>query len=103
MHRRYRSKMAQAVDASATGLPGIGDVKDALELVDRLASSPVVRACLTRQWFRYGFGRQETSADDATLAAAQAAFAGSDHALPELLVGLSRSRGFRYRAPAVQP
>jgi hypothetical protein len=100
---RWRSNDGlKPVDATAKGLPGIGDVKDALELMNRLASSPVVRGCLTRQWFRYAFGRQELPTDEGTLAAALAAFEGADQAMPALLVGLASSRGFRYR-PAVTP
>ena len=57
---------------------------------------------MVRQWFRYGFGRQEVTTDEGTLSAALAAFAGTDHAIPDLLVGLASSRGFRYR-PAVAP
>jgi hypothetical protein len=90
------------VDATAKGLPEIGDVKDALELMDRLAKSDVVRACLTRQWFRYALGRQELPTDEGTLAAALAAFEAADQAMPALLVALASSRGFRYR-PAVTP
>jgi hypothetical protein len=101
---RWRSNDGRkAVDASAQGLPGgIGDVKDALELMTKLAESPVVRSCLVKQWFRYGFGRQEGSGDEGTLSAALAAFAASDHAIPDLLVGLASSRGFRYR-PKIVP
>jgi Protein of unknown function (DUF1585) len=68
----------------------------------KLASNPSVQSCLVRQWFRYGFGRQELPSDDGTLAAALAAFAGADHALPDLMVGLASSRGFRFR-PLVTP
>jgi hypothetical protein len=91
------------VDASARGLPGgIGDVKDALELMTKMASSDVVRGCMVKQWFRYGFGRQEVVTDEGTLSAALAAFAAADHSIPDLLVGLASSRGFRYR-PAIAP
>jgi hypothetical protein len=100
---RYRTTDGRkAVDATATGLPEIGDVKDALELMAKLAASPVVRSCLTKQWFRYAFGRSEVASDEGTLATALAAFAGADHAMPDLLVGLATSRGFRFRT-AVTP
>ena len=62
---RYRTTDGnKLVDASAKGLPAIGDVKNAVELMDALASNPTVRSCLTRQWFRYAFGRQELPGDD---------------------------------------
>jgi hypothetical protein len=91
------------VDASGRGLPGgVGDVKDALELMAKLGNSEVVRGCMVKQWFRYGFGRQEVTSDEGTLSAALAAFAAKDHAIPDLLVGLASSRGFRYR-PMLTP
>ena len=77
-------------------------MKDALELMTKLAASPVVRGCMVKQWSRYGFGRQEVTSDEGTLSAALGAFAGADHAIPDLLVGLASSRGFRYR-PAIAP
>jgi hypothetical protein len=92
------------VDASGKGLPGgVGDVKDAIELMAKLAASPAVRACLARQWFRYAFGREEVGADDPTLAAAGAAFGRADHSVPELLVGLTASKGFRFRSTGGRP
>jgi hypothetical protein len=95
---RYRTTDGRKpVDASARGLPAIGDVDNALQLMGKLARNPEVQSCLTRQWFRYAFGRQEVGSDDGTLAAALASFAGADHALPDLMVGLASSRGFRFR------
>jgi hypothetical protein len=55
---------------------------------------------LTKQWLRFAFARGEQAADDATLESAYQAFAGSGFRLSELLVGLTKSRSFRYRAPA---
>jgi hypothetical protein len=91
------------VDATAKGLPGVGDVKDAVELMARLAVSPQVRDCLTRQWFRYGFGRVEGTTDNPTLGLALGGFARADHSVPELLVALASSKGFRYRTPVGRP
>jgi hypothetical protein len=88
-----------AIDATGKALPsGFGDVKDATELLPKLAASDAVRSCMVKQWFRYGMGRVETADDNATLAAAQAAFAKSDYVVRDLLVGLTSTRGFRYRA-----
>jgi len=89
----------KAVDASGKALPsGFGDVKDATELLPKLASSDAVRSCMVKQWFRYGMARSETADDNATLTAAQAAFAKADYGMRDLLVGLAATRGFRYRA-----
>jgi hypothetical protein len=100
---RYRTKDGpRTVDATATGLPNnVGDVKDAVELMGKLAVTAEVRRCVTTQWFRYGFGREEGRDDAGTLAAALAAFAKTDYTLPDLLVGMSATRGFRYRKPVV--
>ena len=90
------------VDASGTGLPKIGDVQNALDMMAKLAEVDDVRACLTRQWFRFGLGREETKTDDATIAAALEAFGKNDYKLSDLLVGLTTTAGFRYRAPVSQ-
>jgi hypothetical protein len=96
----YRSTEGnKPVDASGKALPsGFGDVKDATELLPKLAASETVRSCMVRQWFRYAMGRVETAQDDATLATAKAAFAKADFGVRDLLLGLANTRGFRYRA-----
>jgi hypothetical protein len=98
---RYRAKDGvQAVDSTGT-LPDIGFVKDAVELIGRLYQSEQVRRCMVQNWFRYGLGRLETEQDAATLASALAAFARSDYRIPELMLAMVSSDGFRYRAPIV--
>jgi hypothetical protein len=98
---RYRAKDGlQTVDATAT-LPEVGFVQDAVDLMQRLSTSDHVRRCVVQNWFRYGLGRLETEKDDPTLAAVAAAFARADHRIPELLIALVSSDGFRYRAPIV--
>jgi hypothetical protein len=99
---RYRNKDGvQAVDATGT-LPGIGDVEDAVDLIGRLAKSDQVRRCVVQKWFRFALGRVENDADDATLAVVQKRFAGSDYRIPDLLVAMVATDGFRFRAPIVQ-
>jgi hypothetical protein len=98
---RYRTKDG-VQDVDATGnLPDIGPVKDAVELMAHLAKSDQVRRCVAQSWFRYGLGRYETDKDAATLALVGSAFARADHRIPELMVALVSSEGFRYRAPIV--
>jgi hypothetical protein len=100
---RYRTKDGnKAVDATGKGLPSIGDVANAIELMDKLSKTPAVRSCVTRQWFRYAFGRMEGDSDQPTLDAALAAFGRSDFVMADLLVGLSTSKGFRFRSPLAQ-
>jgi hypothetical protein len=96
---RYRtSDGKKPVDASGKALPEIGDVKDALDMMAKLAKLGTVRDCVTTQWFRYAMGRVELRSDSGTLAAAEAAFAKTDYGMRELLLGLAATRGFRYRA-----
>lgn len=97
---RYRTmEGTKTIDATGQDLPGgFPDVKDATELLPLLAQSDAVRSCLTKQWFRYAFGRVEGARDEATLTAAHASFARGDFATRDLLLGLATSRGFRYRA-----
>jgi Protein of unknown function (DUF1592)/Protein of unknown function (DUF1588)/Protein of unknown function (DUF1595)/Protein of unknown function (DUF1587)/Protein of unknown function (DUF1585) len=98
---RYRAKDGlQPVDATAT-LPGIGFVNDAVDLMAHLATSDQVRRCMVQSWFRYGLGRLENEKDAATLGSVSAAFAHADYRVPELLVAMVSTDGFRYRAPLV--
>src|SRR6266508_6423538 len=94
----------QPVDASSelAGTDRDGPVKDAVELMGRLATASEVRRCLATQWFRYAFGRMETPDDSGIVAAAFDGFARSDYRIPDLLVALSTTKGFRYRLP-IQP
>jgi hypothetical protein len=50
---------------------------DATQMFKTMATSPDVRACLTRQAFRYVFGRSEAPADDPVLAKVYQQFASS--------------------------
>ncbi len=100
---RYRIKDGtQAVDSSGeiTGTTqSNGPVGNALELAQKLSTAEEVRQCVARQWFRYAFQRIETVDDMGTIDAALSAFQGSDYKIPELIVTLSTTRGFRYRLP----
>ena len=90
-----RRQLARGCRPSATST-------NAVELMDKLAKNETVRSCVTRQWFRYAFGRDGgRTATSATLNAALAAFGRSDFVITDLLVGLSTSKGFRFRAPLV--
>jgi hypothetical protein len=98
---RYRTKDGlQPVDATSM-LPEIGFVKDAVDLIGHLAKSDRVRRCVVQNWFRYGLGRTETDKDATTLASIADAFARADDRIPEMLVAMVSSDGFRYRAPIV--
>ena len=99
---RYRTKDGiQPVDATET-LSEIGPVKNAVDLMEHLASSDQVRRCVVQHWFRHALGRVEAETDAATLSLVLAAFARADYRIPDLLVAMASSDGFRYRSPIVQ-
>jgi hypothetical protein len=74
-----------------------GKFDGAVELAQRLGTSEEVRACVVRQWFRYGQGRNETTADACTMAKLQDAFAAAKYDIRELLVALTQTDAFLYR------
>jgi hypothetical protein len=99
---RYRTMDAGSqVDASSevVGTDQDGPVQDAVEMMSRLAQASEVRSCLATHWFRYAFGRPDKLGDAGTIAAALKGFAASDYRIPELLVALTTTKGFRYRLP----
>jgi len=91
------------VDASSTlvmtGDPNLDGktVRDAVELMELLSTSPVVEQCFVRQTFRYFMGRSETEADACTLAEMYDAYAANDGSMKEMLVVLFTSDTYLYR------
>lgn len=69
------------------------------ELATKLAASDQVRDCVATQWFRFAAGRSDEDADTCSLGALQDSFAASGGDLVELLVGLTQTDAFWYRAP----
>jgi len=74
-----------------------GEVKDALDLIDRLAKSDRVRQSIVRHAFRYFMGRNETLCDSKTLIDADRAYVQSGGSFDELVVSLLTSDSFIYR------
>lgn len=72
---------------------------DGLELSAMLAGSERVHACVTRQMFRYVYGREEHEADEAQLEAAVQRFREHDLDLRELMVALVVDQNFILRTP----
>ena len=69
------------------------------ELATKLAGSDQVSDCLATQWFRFASGRSEADADACSIASLQDSFAASGGDLVELLVGMTQTDAFWYRAP----
>jgi hypothetical protein len=75
--------------------------QDATQMFKTMASSPEVRACLTRQAFRYVFGRSEGAPDDPVLSKAYQQFAPSGN-MGALVTQLVSSSAFALRERAAQ-
>lgn len=83
---------------TGTGEAGIdGPVRDANELVTKLARSSRVRQSIIRHCFRYWMGRNEMLSDSRTLIDAEKSYLDSGGKFSELLVSLLTSDSFLYR------
>ena len=69
-------------------------------LMELLAGSSQVQACVTKQWLRFGFDRLETAADDYSLGQIFDRFQQTGFNFTELLVAMTKSRSFQFRAPS---
>ncbi len=74
-----------------------GEVKDAFDLIDRLAKSRKVRQSIIRHAFRYFMGRNETLSDSKTLIDAEKAYMENEGSFDEVIVSLLTSDSFIYR------
>ena len=83
---------------SGTGDPKLdGDVKDAIDLIWRLAKSDRVRQSIIRHAFRYFMGRNEMLSDSQTLIAADKAYLESGGSFNAVIISLLTSDSFMYR------
>jgi hypothetical protein len=90
----YRSEdNGEPIDASGQ-LDGVA-YNDAAGLADALAAHPRVPECFSRVVFRYAWGRVETDADGALLAALIANFQTSTFQVKELLRGAALAPEFQ--------
>ena len=84
-----------------TGDPNLdGDVKDAIDLAERLAKSSKVRQSIIRHAFRYFMGRNEMLSDSKTLMEADQAYVQNGGSFDAVIVSLLTSDSFIYRKPA---
>jgi hypothetical protein len=79
-----------------------GPVRDAVDLMNKLAAADEVRECVARQWMRFALGREETPADAASLAATMTGFRDGGWKVSALLASLARSDAFRYQTAKPQ-
>jgi hypothetical protein len=81
-----------------TGDPSLdGDVRDAIDLVERLGRSTRVRQSIIRHAFRYFLGRNEMLSDSKTLIEADRAYVESGGSFDAVIVSLLTSDSFIYR------
>jgi len=84
-----------------TGDPDLdGDLRDAIDLTERLAKSTKVRQSIIRHAFRYFLGRNEVLSDSKTLIDADQAYVQSGGSFDAVIVSLLTSDSFLYRKPA---
>jgi hypothetical protein len=76
-----------------------GAFSGVLEMAQKLAGSSQVRDCMATQWFRFTVGRTEVQPDSCSLATLQTSFGASGGDLHELIVGITQTDAFLYRAP----
>jgi len=95
----YKSKPVNAGGYLAgTGDPALdGEVKDAFELIDRLAKSRRVQQSFIRHAFRYFMGRNEMLSDSQTLIDAETAYVKSGGSFKMVILSLLTSDSFIYR------
>ena len=76
-----------------------GEVKDAIDLAERLGKSRRVRQSIIRHAFRYFMGRNEYLSDSKTLIDAEKAYVESGGSFDAVIVSLLTSDSFIYRKP----
>ncbi len=77
-----------------------GDVRDAIDLAERLGKSTKVRQSIIRHAFRYFMGRNEVLSDSKTLIDADQAYVQSGGSFDAVIISLLTSDSFIYRKSA---
>ncbi len=90
-----------AIDASGelSGTDADGPFSNLAELSAMLAGSETVRACTTRQWFRFVMQRFEQPADGCSMQTLNEAFSASDQRFTSLRTAIVQTAAFRMRRP----
>jgi len=79
-------------------VPGVsGAAKNAIELVQLLATSPDVESCFASHWMRFAYGRSLADADGCNQQTLVNAFKDGGYNVKQLLLALTQSDGFLYR------
>ena len=101
---KFSADTFKTLPVNSTGvLAGTGDssldgqVRDAFDLIDRLAKSRRVQQSIIRHAFRYFMGRNETLSDSQTLIDAEKAYVQSGGSFKMVILSLLTSDSFMYR------
>ncbi len=74
-----------------------GTFNGVVELSQRLGNSEHVRQCVATQWFRFAYGRTESTEDTCSQDSIFQQFEDSGFDIKELIVALTQTDAFRYR------
>jgi hypothetical protein len=96
---RYKTRPLNVTGVlEGTGNPELdGEVRDAYDLIDRLARSRRVRQSIIRHAFRYFMGRNEMLSDSQTLIEAEKAYVENGGSFKMVVLSLLTSDSFLYR------
>jgi hypothetical protein len=75
-----------------------GTFNGALELIARLAASQDVQNCYANNWMMFAFARRLAAEDGCSVQSLHEAFARAKGSIPELLVALTQTDAFLYKA-----
>ena len=94
------TELGQISDASGdlTETDVSGPFIGVVEMAAKLSQSRIASECFVRQWFRFAFGRAESTDDDARIATIAGQFDAANGNVKELLVALTQTPDFRYLA-----
>jgi hypothetical protein len=98
---RYRELEPRGIPVDDSGDVDGTAFRGVKELGALLADDPKVQSCVVKQWFRFAHGRADTDQDACTLSSLEAAFARSNGSIQDLLINLTQTEAFRFRAAPV--
>jgi hypothetical protein len=84
---------------TAAAAAGQASFAGAVEESRLIAAAPEAQSCYARTWVRYALGRAETAGDSCAIATLAANLASDDYRITDLLIDLTRTKAFLYRAP----
>jgi hypothetical protein len=102
---RYRTQEnGVTIDASgalvgtAAGEQGQAPFQNGVEASALLAESPEARGCYAKNWTRYAYGRAELPEDECAIAAIAEKLVSDDYKVTDLMLDLTRTKAFLFRA-----